>query len=328
MIPIRLFHEVLLHLPIQVLWRLIGRNHQLHQLMMDEFLWRRNCEQEFKVLHTKIPCYRIYWLKRTEKAYGRLFVNGVPNDQFKRVKRVYHCIDYFVLTNDHQLYRFDRHQRKQPELVFTKVVRVVPMKSSVAVVLMVLTETETHTIYTNPEMYFSNEFAEAHLRKLSGTRSSVIGGCFDGDLGIALLEDGRLCQINVDHSIVRELRPEKHLYFSYDGAIGHDLYLSLVSIDGIDLTYEYDTRVRFPLRLRMVVLEDDDYVVKFAKSSQIITIDDRYRDVFRMHSHDVRLFVDLEGEPGIDQSFPMFHGIIDLINGSRDTVFVVAQRKD
>lgn len=102
---IHLFHELLLRLPLQLVWRLIGFNHRLHWLMLDEFLWKRRCELEFPVLHENIPSYRKYWLKRTEKAYGRLWYNDVIVPEIERAQKVVRCADtYFVLTAEGGLY--------------------------------------------------------------------------------------------------------------------------------------------------------------------------------------------------------------------------------
>lgn len=70
---IELFHQLLLHVPINIVWRLIGLNHRLNRLLLSERFWKEKCELEFSLLHTKIVSYRRYYFIRSNKIHGHLY---------------------------------------------------------------------------------------------------------------------------------------------------------------------------------------------------------------------------------------------------------------
>src|SRR5579864_389729 len=80
-----LWYQIVLQLPLNVIWRLPGWSRMLNRVLMRELLWRQKCEMECPVIHRVVPNYRLYYLMRSTNGYGRLYVNGALDPCFKRV---------------------------------------------------------------------------------------------------------------------------------------------------------------------------------------------------------------------------------------------------
>lgn len=104
-----ILHLLLERLPLNIVWRLSGWNKRLNKLLLSEYLWRRKCEREFDVLHTRIDNYRIYYLIRSDNCYGKVYKRDYKDvlvqhyTQYKRVKYVQHD----VLLNEDTLYTIE-----------------------------------------------------------------------------------------------------------------------------------------------------------------------------------------------------------------------------
>lgn len=97
---------ILLHLPLNVIWRLPGWNKLLNQRLMKEHLWKLKCQREFTIVIDKVPSYRLYYLICSTNCYGRLFSDYTRDDRFQRVRRV-HIIPYTekaIVWADDQLF--------------------------------------------------------------------------------------------------------------------------------------------------------------------------------------------------------------------------------
>lgn len=70
---IELLHQVLLHVPLNLVWRLVGLSRNLNKLLLLEQFWKEKCQEEFSLLHTKIASYRRYYLIRSERIVGNLY---------------------------------------------------------------------------------------------------------------------------------------------------------------------------------------------------------------------------------------------------------------
>lgn len=101
--------NLVLHLPLNLIWRLAGLNKQLNKILMLEQLWLERCRKEFKLLHNKIPCYRIYFLIRSRSCYGKIYeflgdnINHIF-PEFTRVVWVRNIANTYMILNDRKLY--------------------------------------------------------------------------------------------------------------------------------------------------------------------------------------------------------------------------------
>lgn len=80
---------ILLHLPLNVLWRLPGWNKLLNKWLMREHFWRLKVEREFILRLEKVPNYRLYYLMCSTNCYGRLYDDKKRMTQFNRVRGIY-----------------------------------------------------------------------------------------------------------------------------------------------------------------------------------------------------------------------------------------------
>ena len=101
------YHNLLLHLPVNIIWRLIGLNRELNKVFLLEYFWKQRCEREFYLLHDTISSYRRYYLIRSDFIRGRLY-----NDKDEVLLK---DIDYFnvvcgkiVYLSHGQLYHFNQ----------------------------------------------------------------------------------------------------------------------------------------------------------------------------------------------------------------------------
>lgn len=74
--PDTIYHNILLRIPLNIVWRLVGLNRQLNKLLSSELLWRRRSEKEFPLLHSRITSYRLYYLIRSECIRNNLYSNN------------------------------------------------------------------------------------------------------------------------------------------------------------------------------------------------------------------------------------------------------------
>lgn len=167
---IHLFHELLLRVPLQLVWRLVGLNHRLHRLMFDDFLWKRRCQLEFPLLPTIITSYRTYWLKRTTRAYGRLWFNeqlfrleGQEVPEIRRPKQLFDCGNIVVWNDYGELYWiYPYHQERQIRLMLRGIERVISITTSVQSILLAQGTNNNYLVYnkdgsdelTTTECYF------------------------------------------------------------------------------------------------------------------------------------------------------------------------------
>lgn len=119
-----LWYSVALHLPLQLLWRLIPLSSNLRRILSYELFWRTRCEREFPLLHDVVTNYREYFVRRTESGYGQLYIDGEKVSGMNHAKELFSLGDrYFVLTTENKLYRIRRDSTT--ELLFTDVKRVI-----------------------------------------------------------------------------------------------------------------------------------------------------------------------------------------------------------
>lgn len=104
-----LLYPICLHLPINLIWRLIPLSSSFRRIMSMERFWRDRCEREFPLLHDNITNYRHYFLKRTRNGYGNLYVMGRLIPEIQQAQRIFY-ITYaklIVWTRSRQLYQVD-----------------------------------------------------------------------------------------------------------------------------------------------------------------------------------------------------------------------------
>lgn len=70
---IELYHQILLHVPLNLFWRLIGLNRNLNKLLRSEHFWLEKCQTEFHLLHDRIGSYRRYYFLRSNNIVGTLY---------------------------------------------------------------------------------------------------------------------------------------------------------------------------------------------------------------------------------------------------------------
>lgn len=92
-------HNLFLHLPLNLVWRLVGLNHIVNKVLLSEHLWRVRCEREFPLLPNKINSYRLYWLMMTRRISGKLY----DSDGRMMLKGV-SWFDSFHLYNEEKVY--------------------------------------------------------------------------------------------------------------------------------------------------------------------------------------------------------------------------------
>lgn len=114
-----LFTAVLLHLPLNVVWRLPGWNHLLHKRLMNDHLWRLKVEMEFPLFLNKIPNYRLYYLMGSTNCYGNLYCNNQLDARFQRVRAVSIIGATKIVWAGNNLYSFTNDE--QPRVVATGV---------------------------------------------------------------------------------------------------------------------------------------------------------------------------------------------------------------
>lgn len=330
---LHLLHELLLRLPLPVIWRLIGLNHQLQQIMINELLWKQKCHREFPVLHTSIYCYRIYWLKRTEKAYGRLWWNDCPVDFIKRAHRLYHLLDYFVLTINGELYRIDEFLHREP--IYTGVLRVIEMGD----LLSVVTTRGVHHIekvskkegryHVLGEVTAEDPPDRLHFYQSVAITTKMIRGHFFEKVGIALLSDGRLCEIKRNYYIVQQLLPGRYIDFNCSRPILDGwAYFSLIETDGACTEHCFNTKLGLK-SLTFSCLRTMG-VMKFAhEPDRLVYFVGRIRDLYHSQQRNgisIALFVNGENDCVVPtrNRIDRYHGVIDVMDGA--TSLVVAQR--
>lgn len=102
---VHLYPILILKLPLNLIWKLIGLNSELNKVFKNELIWRMKCEQEFKVLIDplviKMVGWRYYYFLQSENIYGKLFIRGRKIEQLVHVKhfcKIYEDI-YLILAN-------------------------------------------------------------------------------------------------------------------------------------------------------------------------------------------------------------------------------------
>lgn len=77
-----LWFNVLLNLPLNIYWRLIGLNKNLGSVFKQELFWRRRCEREWSPhqRHTIITNHRHYFLVRAAVDHGKFFDKDMGYD--------------------------------------------------------------------------------------------------------------------------------------------------------------------------------------------------------------------------------------------------------
>lgn len=93
-------HEVLLHLPINIVWRLLGLNRVMNKVLLLEYFWKQRCEREFGLLHDKISSYRRYYLIHSQFIRGNLYENNGNIIQ----SRIDWCPYYDLYMKDGQVF--------------------------------------------------------------------------------------------------------------------------------------------------------------------------------------------------------------------------------
>lgn len=138
-----LLHPIALHLPLQLLWRLVPLSRSFRRVLSAELFWKIRCQNEFRLLHDTITNYREYFVKRTENCYGQLYSKGEPVTHLKRAKQMitmkrYPCESY-VLTTEQTLFILYTHEpmtstycRCRP--LCTNVERLIPLHEHLCVV--------------------------------------------------------------------------------------------------------------------------------------------------------------------------------------------------
>lgn len=121
-----LLHPIALHLPLQLLWRLIPLSRSFRRVLSAELFWKQRCLNEFPLLHDTVTNYREYFIKRTENYYGQLYIDGRLVSEVRRAQRLFvplYSPRLFLLTRSNELYSIVNYG--VPQLVATDVIRVV-----------------------------------------------------------------------------------------------------------------------------------------------------------------------------------------------------------
>lgn len=81
-----LYHLILLHVPLNLVWRLIGLNRILNILLLKEQLWKEKCQRKWNDrLYRSITSYRRYFLLRTDHLHGDLHLRGKNESELIRI---------------------------------------------------------------------------------------------------------------------------------------------------------------------------------------------------------------------------------------------------
>lgn len=85
---IELLHQILLHAPVHLFWRLAGLNRMLNSLLLMESFWKEKVRRTFARIQQGIPCYRAYYLLSIVSKTGDLYKIGSSEPLEKDISMV------------------------------------------------------------------------------------------------------------------------------------------------------------------------------------------------------------------------------------------------